>query len=206
MSLLKTLLPLLLLAVLTDGQATFDGKCPVLAAMINFWPEFYEGTWYVFRMYINKDLKEQDLRCITHEYTRKGNGLEFTQSALRSPGNIKEVQTKTLVRTSSTNRLASYRTIINAKLVNNYVDYNVVATNYDSYAIVWACVTIDWTAPFRRMFPNSHYTPGVVNKRTLYILTRDKIPSKKTKQLIKSELRGAGLKLREITKIDQKNC
>ena len=47
MSLLQTMLPLLLLAVLTNGQPVFNGTCPDVAAVANFDLKLLTRPWFV---------------------------------------------------------------------------------------------------------------------------------------------------------------
>ena len=69
LSLLKTVLPLLLLTVLTSGQVQFKGRCPQPTVMQGFddsKADGYKGKWYYYQQYPVKN--RQDGMCKRVEY------------------------------------------------------------------------------------------------------------------------------------------
>ena len=67
MSVLKILPPLLLLAVLADGQILIPGHCPKTQAMENFNISRYLCVWYGYKKYEDREV----LNCTRHTYYRK---------------------------------------------------------------------------------------------------------------------------------------
>ena len=70
MSVLKILPPLLLLALLADGQMLMLGHCPKTQAMENFDISRYLRVWYGYKKYGDKEV----LSCTRHTYRKTASG------------------------------------------------------------------------------------------------------------------------------------
>ena len=77
MSLLKTLLPLLLLTVLASGQVKFPGRCPQPPVMTDFIRSKYLHRWYVQAEYPIQSLPDVICRLVDYDTPTKDGGFDF---------------------------------------------------------------------------------------------------------------------------------
>ena len=200
---LKTLLTLLLLAVLANGQQNFPGECPQQSIMeLDKLPVFVnKGTWYEFRKYSNDF--QNNYKCNSVTYQDHGNGtITFVErseqkNALRYGPNhgILEVTGK-LERSGQGQKLASFIRSYDGYSTND--SYNILDAN-DEYVIVWGC-SVSRTLVNRQ--------EQVTNTQTLYILTTERDPTKKVQKDSGRKVRRL-LKqknMEKLVKVDQNNC
>ena len=159
-TLLKRLLPLLLLAVLTDGQAMFYGTCPQRQAMANFQLSMLQGQWYEQLSYPDVTLNTTctevwyspdgvDGLKVFSEYVLIDNGTRFTMQGRYRLGKNKSVAEFTMPPLSPSGSPITIKFL--------HID--------NSSCFLWTCCDVKVTSQL------------TVNLQIVYVMTRDKSPS-----------------------------
>ncbi|KAJ8736579.1 hypothetical protein PYW08_007235 [Mythimna loreyi] len=151
---------LLLLAFVatTSAQIPSLGWCPDFQAMANFNMNRFLGTWYEAERYFT--VTELGTRCVTTHYTSTPEGRilvtnEITNS-LTGFKRIMEGHLQKVGREGEGRVLVKYSS---APLPYDF-EYSILDTDYDSYAVMWACSGI-----------------GPVHTQNTWLLTRERLPS-----------------------------
>ena len=162
--LLKTLLPLVLLAVLTEGK-NFFGFCPKLQAQQNFDRQNFTNRWFVFAMYRLNHLP--DIRCWRYKFNIVDGQFKF-KSVVIEAGTNKKVVTRgrLLLAKGQPVDSASFRKKYRNHTAPEKPDFNILKTDYSTHAIVWACEQVF------RFKKNDPQQRAVKNEQQLFILTR----------------------------------
>ena len=193
MASLKTLLPLLLLSALTDGQTPAQeskesgeskGACRRVDGVANFDVNRFPGLWFHHAI----GGVPQDLRC-THEYQfHVGDGrIQFFQQAVRSSDG-QNVTREALATPISTLQRSSFNVSFNSGMTRKFV---IPDTDYDNYAILYHCSTTD---------------QGETQEIVL-VMTRQRNPDDSAEDVLESAIEDAEFIDAELlTKTDQMNC
>ena len=154
-TLLKRLLPLLLLAVLTDGQAMFYGTCPQRQAMANFQLSMLEGQWYEQLSYPDVTL---NTTCTEVWYSPEGvDGLKvFSEYVLIGNGTRFTMKGKY--------RLGKNRSVADFTIPGSLITLKFLHID-NSSCFLWTCCDVKVTNQL------------TVNLQIVYVMTRDKSPS-----------------------------
>ena len=159
MSLLKTLLPLLLLVVLTDGEATFEGACPQIDGVGNFdQPRFLKRTiWYVQKSYKEPGARKSDYMLF---YPHDNGTIYFIHGFYSTTDDRRRYSTATLSPVAATGK---------ANFIEKHIDIpgtyliKIIGTDYEDHAMLWMCDQSNQS-----------------NKQSLDIITKLKFPSEIT--------------------------
>ena len=194
MSQLKTLLPLLLLAVLVGGQVIFRNGDEILCRetpkMKNFDLRRFMGRWNVTRMY-NKRLI-YDLTCVYWEFTIHGeDGFNLVKYGIITdhPGKVGDIFVRRyraipfhpkggpVSKTSFQLRILTARSYIDINSGYPEPDLRILDSDYTGYAIVYAC---------RNLTEERH-------ERELYVLTRSETVNQTITSLYENKLVALGM-------------
>ena len=158
MYLLKTLLPLMLLAMLTDGQAIFGGECPSFKPMTNFTINQYGGQWF---LYAFSSLWEPTTMCDSVNYTILGpRQMNFTLNRIilmNSP--LNNIPLRGVATLGQNQSVASFKvTVPGPRQVTSRS--LILYTDYHHIAVSWSCQEV------------TSFGGRLVNIQRLSILTR----------------------------------
>ena len=161
-TLLKRLLPLLLLAVLTAGQAMFNGTCPQRQAMANFQLSMLDGQWYEQFSYPGVTL---NTTCTKMRFSPEGvDGLKlFIEFVVIANGT--RITDKGKIRLGKNQTVAEF-TITEPALSPSGTPITIKFLHIDnSSCFLWTCCDVKVTSQL------------TVNLQIVYVMTRDKSPS-----------------------------
>ena len=190
MSLLKPLLPLLLLAVLAGGQEKFRGECPAVQALQNFNQSRILGTWYEQASYKAAGFK-LFIKCSRLTYSDAGNDtLRFiTRYVLTTNG-------------AKTNITLEATPLVGPSVANFSVNFNgipisqrfsFIDTDYDNHAILWDCF-------------GEGAGETANNTQTLSVWTRNRSITALQESDLVDRVESFGLDATRLLKTDQTNC
>ena len=179
---LKTLLQLMLLVVLADGLAKFDGTCPEPQAMENFELKPLMGLWYEHSAY-----RDVEFKCAVCTFSLDGDDrFKMVTEAVRDRKNVTK---------SNDFRFEGDQSV--AKFNFTHSDSSeswrirILYTDYNSTCIFWSCIDgYDRTA----------------NWQILFILTRDRIASAALESSNSKRVQQLGLDTDQLVKTDQQDC
>ena len=184
---------LLLLVVLahtsvTDAQLPFLGRCPSPPVVEHFNSYNYMGKWYEHSRYFS--LSKLASRCAHAIYTDQGYGrigVEHQQIKLLTGRLHSVVGVARVVDPHYSGRLRTVAT--NLPSLSSGPNYNVIETDYTSYAVVWSCKDF-------KLF----------NMQTLQILTRKRLPDPYLISAVRHRLNYYGLNTAKLKKTNQQDC
>ncbi|KAH8314389.1 hypothetical protein KR059_005143, partial [Drosophila kikkawai] len=144
---------------LGNAQVPFPGKCPDVKVMDSFDVEAYMGIWYEYSKY--PFAFEIGKKCIYANYSIIDNStISVVNAAInRFTGLPTNVTGKAKVIAPAQLAVAFYPSQQLTK-----ANYQVLGTDYESYAVVYSCTSV---------------TP-LANFKIVWILTRERQPSAKT--------------------------
>ncbi|XP_075969100.1 apolipoprotein D-like [Anticarsia gemmatalis] len=151
---------LFLLGFLATASAQIPslGWCPDFQAMANFNMNRFLGTWYEAERYFT--VSELGTRCVTTHYTATPEGrILITNEITNSITGFKRIMEGHL---QMVGREGEGRVMVkysSAPLPYDF-EYSILDTDYDTYAVMWACSGI-----------------GPVHTQNTWLLTRDRLPS-----------------------------
>ena len=137
MPLLKTMLPLMLLAMLTDGQAILGGECPSFKPMTNFTINQYGGQWF---LYAFSSMLEPTTKCDSVNYTILGpRQMNFTlnRTILRN-SYLNNIPLRGMATLGQNQSVASFNVIVpGTRQVTS--PSLILYTDYRHIAVSWSC-------------------------------------------------------------------
>lgn len=141
-----------------SAQIPSLGWCPDFQAMANFNMNRFLGTWYEAERYFT--VSELGTRCVTTHYTATPEGrILITNEITNSITGFKRIMEGHL---QMVGREGEGRVMVkysSAPLPYDF-EYSILDTDYDTYAVMWACSGI-----------------GPVHTQNTWLLTRDRLPS-----------------------------
>ena len=193
MSLLKTLLPPLLLAVLTDGQVHFPGKCPDRAAVSQFDLDVFKNGWFYYKRWQSQTVKMPDISCTMVFFKREGTTsfklTEYLWGVARIGARGTYVPSKVQGKPASDARFTRLDDGENTS-PPFYNILSIQSTASYSYAIIWWC--------------EEDGAGG--NRQGLIVLTRKKSPGKQADATIMQDMERLNLNKTYLRKVNQMNC
>ena len=183
---LPLLLPLLLLllAVPTDGTATYPGTCPKPESVKNFQRNRFNGSWYLFLTDEKPGSKSPEKCSVMTFNSSSSGGFDFTDSTIidgKWHSDHGHVSLPTNGRTADL--------IFN---VNGHVfQTRIIGLQYDRVAIFWDCNDL----PGQR-----------AHRRDVNIFTRHGVNTEGLKQSMKVLMKLHGYEGEGLTEVDQSNC
>ena len=196
MSLLKTLLSLPLLAVLTDGQALFNGTCPQRQPVENISFLSTLDGWFEYAKYLDG---ESSFKCITQYFFRLNTSEERTffinHKALPVSGTHFNLTTFSAHFLPDTT-VGTYEVVPYPNPNGTCpTEYNILHIEYNKTAFIWRCEEgVD------------EQTDQPVNLQYLGIWTRDQLPGREHRASIEQTAAKLHLSLYRLKKIDQTDC
>ena len=191
--LLKTLLPLLLLAVLTEGKSFF-GSCPRLHAQQNFDRQNFTDRWFVFAMY---RVNHSRIRCWRDTFSVVDGQFKFKSVVIKAKTDERVVSRGRLLLAKG---LPADSASFHKKYRNHTApatpDFNILKTDYWTYAIIWSCKS--WLRS-KKNDPKQHV---LKNEQQLFILTRKKPVTDALKNRTYTDVENFGLDARKLRKMD----
>ncbi|XP_058799297.1 apolipoprotein D-like [Phymastichus coffea] len=156
----SVVLLLVVLAVAAKAQIPSLGFCPEYQPKENFTMERFAGVWYEAERYFQ--LTEVASRCVRSNYTLGPDKLfhvtnEVTSRFTGIKRVLEGVIRKSPLKTEEGKLHVKYTTV---PLIPLETQYNVLDTDYDSYAVLWSCSGI-----------------GPVHAQNAWIMTRSRNPS-----------------------------
>jgi len=184
---------------LSEAYTVRPGRCPeYVMGMTNFDKTSYLGEWYeyanVFEFY-------QDLpfggKCVRATYTNEGDEVgvfnEFV-SPVTGYGNIKGSARFANPSSGRGELIVSFNPFGRKKRSffgdGNRANYKVVKTDYTSYSVVYNCNQVG----------------NVLKKESLWLLTRDQLPSQATVNAGYKVMEDYRLPMDALVKTDQTGC
>ena len=174
MSLLKTLLPLLLLTVLVSGQVKFTGRCPQPPVMTDFirFRSDYLHRWYVQAEYPIQSLPDVICKRVDYETHTEDGGFHFVeQGYIRKPdeGDVYYFLIGDLVPVfnSTEARFTKHYDGTQSLAEGRLSGYKILRAEWD-FSIVWDC---------KDMSDGN-------NVQEMFILTKEKYPGEELMEKI----------------------
>ncbi|XP_044746729.1 apolipoprotein D-like [Coccinella septempunctata] len=169
-------------------QVPFFGKCPEIdSVQKNFDLNKYTGRWFEAEKYFaNFELGK---KCIFADYSLFENG---TMKVLNQDININTHKKSSIegnARPAGDDKEGKLLVNFPRRGVRVDAPYWVLETDYDSYAVVWAC---------------SEYP--MVSTKYAWILTRKRDPSEETLKKAYQVFERLNLSKKDLFKTDQKDC
>ena len=192
MSLLKTLLPPLLLAVLTDGQVHFPGKCPVRAAVSPFDLDGFKNGWFYYKRW--QTVGMPDISCTMVFFSKREDGVSFNLAEYLWAKGLAGAR-GTYVPSKIQGRPSSDARFIRLHDGENTSPpfYNILSIQHTasySYAIIWWC--------------EEDGSDG--NRQGLIVITRRKSPGNQADATIMQDMERLNLNKTYLRKVNQINC
>ena len=178
MSLLKTLLLSLLLAVLANGGVRFRGSCPDRSLDPNLDLEQAMGDWYVYMRWYEAHVKPPVI-CRNESYFNLGDDGSFNYT----------VYDERLGK-----RVDSGKFIQNATAPGLLIFYS----DYDHYAIFYLCIQMPTT------YDNG--TKGHKNLQNMLVVTRERSPGQNVDDIIIRDIKKLNFTTDFLRKVDKTNC
>ncbi|KAF2903063.1 hypothetical protein ILUMI_03119 [Ignelater luminosus] len=173
------------LAVFAEDELVFDGKCPEdVSTVENFDYDKFSGVWYEIKRYPNTIISEQ---CATVRYVP----LPYNNY------NLTYLSRNILDKTITKRQLAYDKENITStnikydvyfKCKKDQFQHVVLATDYDTYSVVWGCVN----------------GKKEQNTQRLFIYSRTKMLDDEILEKIKEKLDEYGIDYTELKDVEQK--
>ena len=189
-ALLKTLLPLLLLVVLTDGQAMFNGTCPERQAMEDFELKPLMGKWYENSAYPDAD---SIVRCATYTFSSDGDDRFRVLGDAVLVSSSERFTKPADFQFENSQSVAEFKVTYTNSTSNHQLRVKILYTDYNSTCFIWSCTD--------EMIDNRK-----VNVQVLFILTRDSFPGTALENRNVKMAQKLGLNMERLVKTDQQNC
>ena len=196
MPLLKTLMTLLLLAVLADGQMFSPGRCPERQAMENFNISRYMCIWYGYKKYDNK----QDLKCTRDTYRKTASGeFRFIIEGVTEANRTVEYRGKMFSKKCGDSKCtASFFVKLDGDSLPSDASatYNVMYTDYTRFSIIGHCENA----------PQRHAKTNPWHKQYLLIMVRSKNMTQELRVEIKKKMKELGMSKRGLELLRDGSC
>merc|ERR1712088_1285144 len=174
------------------------GSCPPVRGMSDFDVSAYLGQWYeysnMFEIY--QDVFAVGAKCVRATYTEEGDTVGVKNeyvSPLTGYGSI-EGSARFASTASVGELIVNFNNPAGRSLFGgadpNAPNYSVIDTDYTSYSVVYMCRPI----------------AGIFKKGSLWLLTRDAVPSDSTVNKALEVMRTNNLPLEKLVKTSQTGC
>jgi len=179
------------------AQHTSFGKCPNFNVILNFNQQRYLGRWYEYSKY--ETSFQKDAKCCTADYSDESIGelvqIGVVNRSIKKGAVTYSNATGEAVLGEPENPTKPGKLIVNFDSQPSFTratrtNYNIVYTDYDSFAVVYACSSRFFF--FKREF--------------LWILTREKIPSPNLIDLAYMKIQEAQIDISRLIKTVQEDC
>ena len=198
MALPKTLLPLLLLAVLTDGQLEIDGECPHYQHKEGFNQADLMGDWSDYAKYPTRFNEGQKCNRIKYIKTNDTNNdktqFEFVEYYRNTTTNKSKQKRGKAIASKRMQAMATFNfqyyggTPSGAPGKRHLLD-----SDNDKYAIFWACSTVyEGVTPKSRQF--------------VFIITRKAVIGTSLKNRLRKQMTSLGLRPADLVETDHTQC
>ncbi|XP_065345961.1 insecticyanin-A-like [Cloeon dipterum] len=172
-----------------NAQIPGIGSCPETKPVAEFDIDRFLGTWYENQRYFS--LAEVATRCGKIEYMKSGDKFVAANTVTSSITGVSRVL-KGELRVASDSKEGRLAIRYDQVPVVGYnTEYNVVATDYDSYAILWSC---------------SNPVPYLLTAQNAWLMTREAVPDSAVLKIADAEFQKLGISTRFISKVDQTSC
>ncbi|XP_052863329.1 apolipoprotein D-like [Anopheles cruzii] len=140
--LLAAVLVLGLVEELANGQIVSLGSCPDNPVVVNFDVARYLGLWYETRRY--EQVFQQNGECMTPEYSLNEDGtVRVFNSMVVPPSQVRLSELGSAVLAFPDRTPLEAKLNVSFPLTNSdRTNYFVLATDYDTYAVVWSCFEV----------------------------------------------------------------
>ena len=179
MSLLKTLLPLLLLTVLASGQVKFPGPCPRPPVMTDFIRSKYLHRWYVQAEYPIQSLPDVICKLVDYKNHAEDGGFDFfEQGYIRKPaeGDIYYFLSGELVPVpnSTEARFTRHYDGTHPLSKGRLSGYKILRAEWD-FSIVWDCKDMSDGYNVQEMFilTTEKYPGPILMEKFLSVVVTD---------------------------------
>ncbi|XP_023332463.1 apolipoprotein D isoform X1 [Eurytemora carolleeae] len=188
---MKFLVYMVTLFGLSMGTTKSFGSCPPVRGVENFEVQRYLGVWYEYSSVF--ELFSIGARCVRATYSDLGNNTlrVFNEQVNYYTGNYGNLEgyAKPANETSDIAEFIVIFPDIPGGGRKTAPNYNVVKTDYESYAVVYNC----------NQYP-------LIKTESLWLLTREQNPSQELVEQLYSEMREMGLPVDSFYKTEQSNC
>ena len=180
MSLLKTLLLSLLLAVLANGGVRSRGSCPDRSLDPNLDLERAMGDWYVYMRWYEANVKPPVI-CRNESYFNPGDDGSF-HYIIYDERLGKQVDAGKYVQNATGPEL------------------KIFYSDYDNYAIFWLCI------PIYTLYRNQRVKTLDENLQGMLVVTRESSPGQDVDDIIISGIKKLNFTTDFLRKVDKTNC
>merc|ERR1712192_80388 len=175
------------------------GSCPSVRGMTDFDSSAYLGQWYeysnMFEIY--QDVFAVGAKCVRATYTEEGDVVGVKNEYVSPLTGYGSIDGSARFANSSTvgELIVNFNNPAGRSLFGreseNAPNYSVIDTDYTSYSVVYMC---------RPIFA------GIFKKESLWLLTRDAVPSDATVETALGVMRTNSLPLEKLVKTSQTGC
>ena len=193
--LLKTLLPLLLLAVLANGQASFKGTCPLGQAVERFSPGAVgEYIWYGYSSYVSSGLIPS---CSTFKLVFLEGTFHVLEEKKLAYNNTDFINLwDTGIRNNTDGYAGGSSKIItlNGEALDREYNFEVLHASFDILILRWCADVADETGKV------------VNNVQIVEVMTLVESPDEDQQKRISVQVNSLKLDVEKLHKVSQENC